>query len=349
MAILTPTLPQLGRIRAGDTQTMKGGDTRPNRLERWRLTSDNKPRLEYAVTLGWGEEVLEWPDAPEGRQWQLYCTVESLTVVVPHMAALSQCDELWQGSECVYRCDGVTVLKSTIDGSEEGGPCQCDTFAERPATVTRVNLYLPELPGIGVWRLDTRGFYAGSELQAVVAMLSDATASGMPIKADLAISYRKRRSGGQTRIFPVPTLQPHEMTMAHILRLDAPQRALPLPTDAEVYGLPEPTPSSELIDPEQAHEAAVVAVRERLKKAMADGLPHTEFMTWIKRVYNVDSPRDLPTETLRGLAERMDAEGIALVHSGPSVDAETGEIVDEDLALPLQGEHHVPAKAEDPY
>ncbi|MGI9297848.1 MAG: hypothetical protein ACR2QC_08110 [Gammaproteobacteria bacterium] len=251
MPTLSPTLPLLGRIRAGDRS---GRNNAPKRLDHFRLTSDNKPRLEYAVKLGWGEEVIEWPDAPEGRQWQMYGTMDSLTVVVPKIAAFSQYDELWSGAECIYRCDGTSILKTQphkdypglgeVGGIQEGMPCVCEQFSERVPTVTRVSLFLPELPGVGVWRLDTRGFYAGTELQGIVGMLEEASRRGMYIEADLGISQRKRRSNGQTRIFPVPTLQPRELTMGQILQLRQPQAApalTPSPiaeTIAELSGKP---------------------------------------------------------------------------------------------------------------
>ena len=245
MPTLETTLPLLGRIRAGDRS---GKSKAPKRLERFRLTSDNKPRLEYAKSLGWGNEVVEWPDAPEGRQWQLYCSVDSLTVVVPQAAAFSQYDEIWSGAECIYRCDGTRVVKiqphkdypsfGEPDGICEGMACVCEEFEGRVPTVTRISLFLPELPGIGVWRLDTRGFYAGGELQGITQMLEEASRRGMYIEADLAISQRKRRSAGQSRIFPVPTLQPKEMTMGQILQLKSTQKpkAIAPPSNEDVFG-----------------------------------------------------------------------------------------------------------------
>jgi hypothetical protein len=241
MPTLTPTLPQLGRIRAGDQVATKNGQTRPHRLERFRLTSQNKPLLHTAVELGYGEEVIEWPNAPEGRQWQVYCTVDSLPVIVPSLAAFSQYDELWEGSECVYRCDGATVVKSSLgtdgDGIVEGMPCMCAQFADRVPTVTRVSLFLPDMPGIGVWRLDTRGFYAGSELQGIVLMLQDAAQSGMMVPAELSITQRRQRKNKQTRVFPVIALQPREMTMGQVLQLQQPPTAkhIAAPSDVDVY------------------------------------------------------------------------------------------------------------------
>src|SRR5262245_41205811 len=73
----------LGRIRLGDqvllsgTNKRGGAKFRPRRLEHFRLTSDNKPRLEAAAKL-YGGDVTEWANAPQGRQWQLYAFLNAL-------------------------------------------------------------------------------------------------------------------------------------------------------------------------------------------------------------------------------------------------------------------------------
>lgn len=272
MSVLAPTLPQLGRIRAGDKQPIKGKRDifRPNRLERFRLTSQNPVLLAKAVEAGYGDAVEEWPDAPEGRQWQLYCTVDRLPVSVPHLAAFSQYSEHWQAAECAYRCDGETLIRFVdlyetaqqrlkakdikeipqwiLDAHEldiiEGMPCPCAQFTELPPTVTRLNVYLPDLPGIGVWRLDTRGFYAGSELQGIALMLQEAALRGMWIDAELSITQRRKRSGGQTRVFPVIQLQPLDMSMRQVMQLrqarapQLPEAQKQLPTADDVWGEP---------------------------------------------------------------------------------------------------------------
>ena len=283
MAPLAPVLPELGRIRLGDQQPVKGqeGRMRPNRLDRFRLTSENKPRLDYAVSLGWGDEVTAWA-SPLGPQWQLYCTVDALTVVIPQEAAFSQYDELWHGSECIYRCDGHHLLQASIivpaDGKQlrpealalnailehlsEGMPCACEQFEERVPTVTRLSVFLPEMPGIGVWRLDTRGFYAGGELQGIANLLQAAAARQQYIEADLAISYRKVRRQGQTRTFPVPTLQPREMTMGHLLGGRPQMPALPPPSDADVFGVLEKT-ATDPTDTAAAYDAEKQEARQQ--------------------------------------------------------------------------------------
>jgi hypothetical protein len=60
--------------------------------------------------------------------------------------------------------------------------------------------------GIGCWRLDTQGYYAATELTGTVDLLELATARGVLLPARLRIDQRVILRDGQTRRFPVPTL-----------------------------------------------------------------------------------------------------------------------------------------------
>ena len=91
-------LTELGRIRLGDREpNSKGNGTHPHKLEQFRLTSSNKPLLEYAARHpDIGGTVQEWQDAPgEGRQWELYTATESLDVIIPTFSAVSLSYERW--------------------------------------------------------------------------------------------------------------------------------------------------------------------------------------------------------------------------------------------------------------
>jgi hypothetical protein len=75
---------------------------------------------------------------------------------------------------------------------------------------TRLNVILPELQGLGVWRLESHGYYAAVELAGSAEYLSMATTAGHRIPAHLRIVTRrvKRQVNGkpQTRVFTVPTI-----------------------------------------------------------------------------------------------------------------------------------------------
>ncbi len=193
-------LVQVGRIRLGEQVeiTKKDGSkgTRPAKLENWRLTSRDEVRLRAAAKV-FGGEVRPW----EGRsgEFELYTETDSLPVLLMPGQAISQAYELWSGGGCKRRCDGETEQLSD-------SACLCDPEQRECKPHTRLNVLLPDVAGIGCWRLDTQGYYAATELTGTVDLLEMATVRGVLLPARLRIDQRSVLRDGQTRRFPVPTL-----------------------------------------------------------------------------------------------------------------------------------------------
>ena len=188
---------ELGRIRIGDLEpNKKGGGTHPRKLENFRLTSNNKPLLHLAANL-YGGEVQAWPEAPTTGQWQLYTTTNSLDVLIPTFSAISISYEVWSGGGCQRRCNGEIITHCPLDEDQVGRECVCpEDEQERGdlakdsracARILRLNVIMPDLPGTGVWRLETKGFYATAELLGTLDMLKQAGAEHMMIEALLRL------------------------------------------------------------------------------------------------------------------------------------------------------------------
>lgn len=224
MNTLPKRLTELGRIRLGDRVPTSNGKTRPHKLDAFRLTSPNKPLLHYAAGL-YGGEVAPWdgegaPTDENGRptQFELYTEVNSLDVLIPTLMAVSVQYEIWKGGLCTRRCNGTTIQWDADETStEERQPCRCDANHAVCARVLRLNVLLPDLPGLGVWRLDTKGYYATAELLGTCEQLQYAGATHAMIEAVLRLEQRtiKRltpeaggRSKPQTFKFAVPVLWP---------------------------------------------------------------------------------------------------------------------------------------------
>jgi hypothetical protein len=203
---------ELGRIRTGhQVEYQDKGKTkrRPAKLETFRLTSASKELIEHAAEI-YGGEVAPW-DSPSGRQWQLVTAADALDIVVPPGQAISQWWELWTGGGCERRCDGRTNVISDE-------PCACpqdpterrDLAAEGKACkpTTRLNVILPALPDLGVWRLEVHGYYAATELAGTADFLALATARGVMIEARLRLEQRTKKVPGEaTRKFAVPVIE----------------------------------------------------------------------------------------------------------------------------------------------
>jgi hypothetical protein len=194
---------ELGRIRLGE----KGDKGQPQRLDTWRLTSASKSLLDSAATV-YGGTVEEWSDAPDKGYYQLTTDTTELDVMVPPGDAYSQYYELWSGGGCKRRCDGVTELLT-------GSPCKCDADERDCKITTRINVMLPQIAGLGVWRLESHGYYAAAELPDMLELLQQVS-GGRLVSGVLRIEQRSSKRDGKTNRFPVPVLDLPNITLASL-------------------------------------------------------------------------------------------------------------------------------------
>jgi hypothetical protein len=216
---------QIGRIRVGEQvstgkQDKDGRDKmRPSRLSTFRFTTQSRPSAEAVAEL-YGGTIRDW----EG-QFEVITKHAAIGVTVPPRdQVISQFYEMWNKGGAIRRCDSQHEQISN-------GPCQCphtenlrdeaDVAAkalERSRLaglnppqacklVTRISVMLPDLPGLGVWRLDTGSYYAAVEIGDSAALMQMARDKGVFLPAVLRIEHRSRVANGQTKKFPVPVLE----------------------------------------------------------------------------------------------------------------------------------------------
>jgi len=221
---------EVGRIRAG-AKNQKGHATK---LDAWRLTSANRAALEAAATL-YGGEVREWDGSPTGRQYELFTKSDTLDVLVPPGVQVSLWYEVWSGGGCERRCDGQRDYLNDA-------PCSCNADARECKPTMRVSLCLHLLPGVGVWRYESHGYYAATELPQTVEFLAEAAGRGQYLTGKLRLEERmsKTKKNG-TRKFHVPVLD-LDYSVGQMAGL-APMpdaTALVEPTKEEQHALPNP-------------------------------------------------------------------------------------------------------------
>lgn len=204
---------ELGRIRIGQVvaTTKRDGTTgtRPEKLDRFRLTSASKPLLEKVAHL-YGGTVEAWTPQGGGPQaWEVVTTSTRLPIMVPPQP-VSQWYEYWTGGGCKHRCDGHTnVLTDEL--------CDPEDFNHREALkrpTTRLSVVLRDVEGIGVWRLETHGWNAAVELPDAAEFLARA---GGYVNGWVSLEERTskaevpdRQNGGtkiETRRFMVPIIE----------------------------------------------------------------------------------------------------------------------------------------------
>lgn len=194
---------QLGEIRIGhavDTGRVskKTGKPikRPAKLNKFRFTSPSRQILTEVATL-YGGDVKPWTPANGGpSEFEVYSQADRLPVLVPPRDSVSQWYELYAGSKCQRRCDGVTEHK-------RDRPCMCDPEDRECSITTRVNVMLRDVPALGQWLLISKGYYAAVELPPAAELLAQA---GGYVAGWLGMEEKLvQRDEGPAR-FMVPTL-----------------------------------------------------------------------------------------------------------------------------------------------
>lgn len=271
-----------GRIRLGHkvTGVTKAGKnyTRPAKLETFKLTSADEATVHDAADL-YGGQVEPFN---AGEYGVVTDTVALNVILVPGEMGWSQWREMWGNKVCHRRCDGV---RETISD----GPCQCPADpAERAAQAaqgkackdtTRLSVMLPDLPGLGLWRLESHGYYAATELAGTIAILS-MLAPGTLVRGRLLAEQRS-----VTRIAPDGTVKTNNFVVpvldlpdVRLSELVSPDGGVGVQLEAPTRRGLTPVPVAELPEgprPSIAEQVAAVPEKPKPRKNAAAPLPAT--------------------------------------------------------------------------
>lgn len=206
---------EVGRIRLGAKVPTSTGKMRPSALDRLRFTSPRRDLIKKVAEL-YGGTVGPWEPPRGNAQWEVITDATSVPVMVPPQdPAESQWYEAWSAGGCLRRCTGEREVIS-------GGPCVCDPEDRDCKMHTRIQVMLAQVPGIGVWRVDTGSYYAATELPGVAELLS---AAGGIIPGRLLLSERTITRNRETKKFVVPVLDIDEFTPDELLSGKVPELA----------------------------------------------------------------------------------------------------------------------------
>lgn len=199
---------ELGRIRIGE----KGAKGQPVKSETFILTSASRDLLEQAAAL-YGGQVAAWDDGPEQGLWRVKTTVDTLPIIIPpSLEPYSQWYEMWSGGGCQRRCDGLREMISDrvcLCRQEAGQPVGAELTRDdrKCKPTTRINVMLHQVGDLGVWRLETHGFYASREMPGTLNLLRSAAERGEFLEGRLRIEHRSRKVPGEgTRRYIVPVI-----------------------------------------------------------------------------------------------------------------------------------------------
>lgn len=253
---------ELGRIRTGTTEPSSNGKTRPARSPHFILTSHSRAYIEAAAAL-YGGTVEDWtPNGQKVSQYRVITKTSELLAILPTGDPLSQSYEMWTGGGCARRCDGQTEQISRQ-------PCVClarygeDWHERGPETVcrptSRINVMLPDLPDVGVWRLETHSYYAADVMAGVIDTVLQATdgKSFMPVR--MWIEQRTAVRNGKTKRFPVVMVVPNVPRLRQAL-------SGPLSTAAALEPSTLERPAIEAPRPDYVAEARACATVEEARQ-----------------------------------------------------------------------------------
>lgn len=210
-----------GRLRTGYTQ-----GNRPMRSSTWVVTSHSEEHVRAAAEL-WGGKPEQWaPLNSTIQQWRVITKAPSIEALITPGDPLNQYNELWTKGGCQRRCDGETELLSRqacLCAARFGEDWHQQKKGVVCSTTSRLNVMLPDLSGMGMWRAETHSFYAASEWGGMVDMVLAGTDGRGFVPVTLRIEPRQVVREGETKKFPVVVVE---------LRGVTPRQALagPLPT-----------------------------------------------------------------------------------------------------------------------
>ena len=340
---------QIGRLRIGQQVAVikdgqDTGKTRPARLDTFRFTTASRVTADAIAEL-YGGEVREW-----NGEFEVITGKSEIGVTVPPRdAVVSQWYEKWTAGGCQRRCDSQREQIS-------GGPCLCphaedlsdaDEVArmalERArlaklnppqacGLVTRINVMIPDLPGLGVFRLDTGSYYAATEIGDSAQLMQMARDHGVFLPAILRIEHRQRVAGGQTKKFPVPVLEVlatfRDLATGAIESAGMAAQLPPAPGRRAITAVPHPSPAADQHD--QIPEAEVVddgqdsapltAQQIAVAIAACGSRPEVERWMAVAKTNHAEGTRirvpDLATEAFESLSEYAGAKWKSLPGGG---------------------------------
>jgi hypothetical protein len=217
---------ELGRLRSG---TYDASKKQMKRSEFWIVTSLSDTRCEAAAAL-WGGTVEKWTPQSGTPQFRVITAAVVVDAILPPGDPLSQSYEMWNRGGCARRCDGYTetLTDSPCICRAEYGPDFHEVAPRDTACkmTTRLNVILPQMPDIGVFRVESHSYYAAVEIAATIEMLRSAAGPEALIPISVRIEPRKRVSGGKTKQFPVIAVELRGATAGQVLEAAAGLREL---------------------------------------------------------------------------------------------------------------------------
>jgi hypothetical protein len=211
------------KVPTGEKDRNGNPKFRPTKLMTFRLTSPKRGLMEKVAEL-YGGEVRDWPDGPDGPEFQVITKATELPVyVLPQRIDPNL--ELWGNRHRQRLCDGATERI-------RNAPCLCEVAARRRyeqarrpwpedgkfertrddcKPTTRLSVVLSDVSD-GQWKLESHGWNAAAELPTATTVYLAMAQKPVPamLKLDIRdepkLVIKDGREKVESRKFAVPVL-----------------------------------------------------------------------------------------------------------------------------------------------
>ncbi|EFL00617.1 conserved hypothetical protein [Streptomyces sp. SPB78] len=213
---------ELGRIRTGYTRPNPNPDRGPIpvKSKTFVLSSHSRDYVAAAAEL-YGGRVEEWtPQNQSVAQFRVITDASELRAILPAGDPLSQSYEMWSGGGCSRRCDGETeqlTRRPCLCLAQYGDDWHLRSAREVCRPTSRINVMLPDLPDLGVWRLESKSYYAADAMAGGLDIVLAATEGRSMMPVRMWIEQRTRVANGKTKQFPVVMVVPSLPKLRHAL------------------------------------------------------------------------------------------------------------------------------------
>jgi hypothetical protein len=308
-----------GRLRTGYTQ-----NNNPVRSATWVVTSHSEEHVRTAAKL-WGGQPEQWiPRNSTTAQWRVITKASSIEALITPGDPLNQYNEMWSAGGCQRRCDGETELltrTACLCAARFGEDWHQQKKGVVCSTTSRLNVMLPDLSGMGLWRAETHSFYAASEWGGMVDMVLAGTKGDGFVPVTLRIEPRQVVREGKTKKFPVVVVE---------LRGVTPRQALSGPLSTALA-----------LDPSGTQAVAAIESGRPDYLALAEGaLTSDDVGDIYRRAFAAGHLNDQLIADLKRISEQIKAEeaGANTPPAGPEPDedgAVDAEVVEEGDREPV--------------
>jgi len=321
---------ELGRVRTGQRVMNRAGTKLiPKKLDSFRFTSPAEHLIQAIAALYGGEVGPFTGEGVVGKQFGVITDVDDIPIYLPAQK-IDPFYERWQGGVCVRRCDGERDMI-------HDKPCDCRSGEDRVCKpTTRINLMLADVPGIGVWRLESHGIYAAMELSQLAFLLERPPA---PIPARLILELRQRKFFNQktreveVRDYYVPVVMVDAVTSRHVVMGgDALSQALRMTEGTPALEAASSAPALPAAPAPQQPKPVDPEMIKRALERIASATTGDELADIQRRIVSIGSPAELVEAWKARAAEIAEAsiKATAPAADEPALVADAVQVAAED-------------------